>query len=376
MKNAIKEYLGFSDAEKKSLLNTAVIVFDTNVFLNLYRYSKLTRDALLGIMATYKDRLWMPHQVANEFMKNRIDVIEDVTVKYGALESDAVKLVDNFRKELRLEKDDKDCEELSAYLKKWLDSKKDENLIVSNYGDDDILNTILDLFDGKVGAGYSAEKLKEIEKEGKERYSRCIPPGYKDSNKAKDGNINNAYGDLIVWKQILDYAKDKKVDIVYVTNEKKPDWWNITKTQKTIGPRVELIREFTEITNQRFHMYQMDLFISFVKNQSEVAVDKKVVDEVQAVASNRHSKNQSVISDNLDFTSQIGRELYELEEINYNRYCSLKGYERIIQNGTATVRQAMQYEQTLKKYNQDEKRIQKLKHDLLRINYLNAENNM
>ena len=37
MKNAIREYLELKDEEKEELWNNAVFVFDTNVFLNLYR---------------------------------------------------------------------------------------------------------------------------------------------------------------------------------------------------------------------------------------------------------------------------------------------------------------------------------------------------
>lgn len=75
MKNAISEYLNLSNSKKETMLDTAMIVFDTNVFLNLYRRSKATREALLKIMESFKDRLWMPYQVAREFMKNRPEVI-------------------------------------------------------------------------------------------------------------------------------------------------------------------------------------------------------------------------------------------------------------------------------------------------------------
>lgn len=40
MKDAIREYLELKDEEKEELWKNAVFVFDTNVFLNLYRYSK------------------------------------------------------------------------------------------------------------------------------------------------------------------------------------------------------------------------------------------------------------------------------------------------------------------------------------------------
>ena len=71
MRNAIQEYLSYSDAEKLDLWNHATLVFDTNVLLNLYRYSDKTRKSLLAALNKLQARLWMPNHVAREFMKNR-----------------------------------------------------------------------------------------------------------------------------------------------------------------------------------------------------------------------------------------------------------------------------------------------------------------
>ena len=92
MKNAIREYLDMADSEKKGLLNTATLVFDTNVLLNIYRCSKSTRDVLLEIMNSFKDRLWIPYQVAKEFMSNRPEVIIETKYIYEKMIADGEKL--------------------------------------------------------------------------------------------------------------------------------------------------------------------------------------------------------------------------------------------------------------------------------------------
>ena len=79
MRNAIPEYLEYSDEEKKKLWENATFVFDTNVLLNLYRYSKETREALLSSMEKIKDRIWLPYQIAYEFMKNREETIYETS---------------------------------------------------------------------------------------------------------------------------------------------------------------------------------------------------------------------------------------------------------------------------------------------------------
>ena len=73
--------------------------------------------------------------------------------------------------------------------------------------------------------------MKRIKEKCKHRFKNEIPPGYKD--KKKDGT---ECGDLILWYQILNMAKDKKLPIILVTDDKKEDWWWIS-AGKTIGPR-------------------------------------------------------------------------------------------------------------------------------------------
>lgn len=64
MRKAIEEYLEYSETEKIELWKSGVFILDTNVLLNLYRYSKETRDTLFKAMNQLKDRLWMPYHIA------------------------------------------------------------------------------------------------------------------------------------------------------------------------------------------------------------------------------------------------------------------------------------------------------------------------
>ena len=99
------------------------------------------------------------------------------------------------------------------------------------------------LFKSKVGNPYSKETYEQLENEGKERYKNNIPPGYKDSIKKE-----NKYGDYIIWKEIIQFSKEHKKNIIFVTDDKKEDWWNIIHGE-TIGIRVELRKEFLNETN-------------------------------------------------------------------------------------------------------------------------------
>lgn len=64
-----------TEDELNSALQSALVVLDTNVLLNLYRYNRSTRNDLLEVMRSLGERLWVPHQVMREFWRNRVSVL-------------------------------------------------------------------------------------------------------------------------------------------------------------------------------------------------------------------------------------------------------------------------------------------------------------
>lgn len=68
MKKLIEEQNIDWSAMSEKVWKDGIIVFDTNVLLNLYRYSEEARDELLELMKSFQKRLWMPYQVGLEFL--------------------------------------------------------------------------------------------------------------------------------------------------------------------------------------------------------------------------------------------------------------------------------------------------------------------
>ena len=283
MKNAIREYIEYSEEEKKELWDTATFVFDTNVFLNLYRYSNNTRKQLLDAIEKLKPRIWMPYQVAYEFCKDRYSVIEESNKRFDDIGKDADRLIKDWKQTLRLDDNNEDIATLRNYLLKWIKDNKKKNFLVFDISNDKIFTKLLELFDGKTGEEISSEDKKKIEKEGEERFERKTPPGYKDNAKT-----DNKYGDLFVWKEIIQYSKSHSVDVVFITHDRKEDWWN-TCAGKTIGPRVELRKEFYQETQRRFHMYTMTSFLSLINDIKKDSIDKKTIQEVETITNNNQS---------------------------------------------------------------------------------------
>ena len=69
-------YVSDEDAEKTAI-QTGLVTPDTNVLLNLYRFQAGARDELFGALEKLGERLWIPHQVALEFYRRRLDVIAE-----------------------------------------------------------------------------------------------------------------------------------------------------------------------------------------------------------------------------------------------------------------------------------------------------------
>ncbi len=69
-----------------------------------------------------------------------------------------------------------------------------------------------------------------------------------------------------------------------MTHDQKEDWWNVSNG-KTIGPRIELRKEFYEETGHMFHMYTMSSFLSFFIENKGKSIDKTTIDEVELFAS-------------------------------------------------------------------------------------------
>lgn len=104
MKTVFPEFYKYDQEEFKDIFNECYFVIDTNVLLNLYRYSEATADELLEILEGISDRLWMPYQVGVEYHFNRVNVILEQQVAYDnicqKIDAQAVEFISKFKKGL------------------------------------------------------------------------------------------------------------------------------------------------------------------------------------------------------------------------------------------------------------------------------------
>src|SRR3954469_23366779 len=75
MRESLHQFFRPLEDEFKALWADALISFDASVLLNVYGYSKATREEISSLIQKYKDRLTLPHQFALEYARNRASVI-------------------------------------------------------------------------------------------------------------------------------------------------------------------------------------------------------------------------------------------------------------------------------------------------------------
>ena len=306
MKKLFSGYYRPTDKEYSVLWKTCIFVFDANVLLNLYQYSQKTRDELIGVIKLISERLWIPHQAALEYQRQRLQVIFQQKEVYDAMNDLLNKTKKQLEDKIRLLNNYPDiADSLSKRIKKaFIAIEKDLKKCKRMHPDlikHDSLNEILtSLFEGKTGTPYSAGQLNEIYKLGERRYKQGVPPGYKDE--IKEGI--NKFGDLVLWLQIIDKAKATKKPIILVTDDRKEDWWQKLKGQ-IISPRPELIGEMLSEAGVTFYMYQADQYLEYASKYLEKQVTQKSIEEVRDIKKRDEDLQTDTILNRLNDLSSV-----------------------------------------------------------------------
>lgn len=281
MKASFPGYFRPTAGEFATLWTGCLFAVDANVLLNLYRYSQSTREELEKTLDSVRDRLFMPHQAAREFLRNRLSVTAGQAEEYakatktirGLKDLLADKKRHPFLPDEQLQKFTTLVEELCSHL----DEQK--VALLNRLAEDEILDFVEQTFAGKIGESFDDEALRKLAHEGESRYQSEVPPGYRDGKKDGGGDTPRKYGDLVVWKQLIKKAKETARPLVFVTDDKKDDWW-LEQSGRTIGPRPELVEEFSKLTGQRFWMYSVDKFIEEAARAGNVAINVAAIAEI------------------------------------------------------------------------------------------------
>jgi hypothetical protein len=281
----------------RSVLTSGLIVVDTNVLLNLYRYNQDARTSLLETLQKFGDRLWVPHQVMDEFWRNRESALEDSARQ---LEQSVASLRVNLDKSIsdlrhwvnRVSLDRASAARLEGAMKSALDQVVAEmQAVVDSSGvemeedtsRDSVVSALSDLLHGKVGSPLYARDHAAAVIEGKRRVEEQIPPGYKDKKKQVRGD-DTEVGDYLVWRQLISESKARNVDVLLITGDTKEDWWR-TRNRIPVGPRNELAEELLREAGVGLYMLKPDRLLTYARDFLQVSVSEDSVQNVEMVDS-------------------------------------------------------------------------------------------
>lgn len=346
-------YYHLPEEATKKIWEDCVFIFDTSALLDLYYFSKKSQDDIFQkIFKTIKGRLWLPHHVGYEYLKLREETIikpiakdykELKEIKLKAIKEEIKSILDKVKDfKQRTEKEYhpyiniditnsfqnicNDFETKYVEFEKMVcdDLKKREQEIELFLDNDTVMDTINNYFD--VGKEYLFDKIMKIVEEGNIRYRSKIPPGYEDE-KGKSGI--QIYGDLIIWKQIIDYAKEVQKPIVFILNDVKEDWCIFEKkgNEKRIKmPNEDLSREMMDEAGTEILMYTFSQFLFFAKSYLNTNVEEAVIEEAKSIDKSKYiplsgliklfgTSNIIEILNNIKL-SAIDRHNYNINKIN------------------------------------------------------------
>lgn len=289
-----KDFIGYYNPTVEEVdlsWDKGVFAFDANTLLNLYRYSANTSEDFLKALATLKERIYLPYQAAFEFMRNRERVISSMQSAYsevlnitkGDIKGKLDSQLNSYKKHplIKIQEIQNLYDEFHEKVRKELDVQKASHPNLKEK--DEILEKVTELFNTSTGTDHTEAKLEDIFKEGELRYKKQVPPGYKDLTEKKDRPLRELYGDLIIWKDLIEFCKLKKQPLILITDDNKEDWW-LKENGETKRPRPELIKEFYDLTGIRILIYNPDQFLAIAKERNLIkTVNEETLKEIKDI---------------------------------------------------------------------------------------------
>lgn len=309
---------GVSEDARELFYSSGMIVLDTNVLLDLYRYTPEAREEVLEALKQVAGRLWMPYQVGLEFVRGRNKVIHDRTrllstvaqqVRKGfdqawqdvatALAQVKQLLADHAndhagQRELDGLINRESFQKLTAPWMKELISRaeqiknsQDVQLGSLVAGPDSVLHQVAELYEDRIGEPPSNADLQQrVEKAARFRYPNRIPPGFADSAKGTD---LAAAGDFLLWEEVVRRASNLPTPrrVLFVSSDAKEDWYEPSTPGRRKQPWPHLFEEMRRRSQAELLLVRPQDFFRDVREYLNADIAQSTVEEIEKAADAR-----------------------------------------------------------------------------------------
>lgn len=281
----LQPYLHPSSEIEDKLWGSAAFCFDANVLLNVYRYSDSSRDEFFATLAEIRDRIFMPHQVAVEFGRNRADAIKiyfdplaGVFAKIDAVGEELDKLHAKYEhiKELKQKIAQTKSlfgDKLNATKRKFSDLRQKDawlERLIELFGD-----SVCEPVDEKLLTGdYAARK------------SESRPP-FCGKDELKPGGRGT--GDVAIWLEMIRECESRKSNLIFVTDDNKANWW-----VDGIGGRLPQPSLILEAKSKNIDMlfYSSVEFMQTAKNRLNIRLTDRLIEETKSIRDQEQVKHR------------------------------------------------------------------------------------
>jgi hypothetical protein len=274
----LRGYLPRTADQIKAIWESAHFIFDTNVLLNIYRYSDENREAFFKLLEAIKGRVFIPHRVAEEFARNRLTAIRENYGLHMMVISTIHKLGKDIDEKFRIHPQRPKFRLFiesteSEFHKQFRDESKRQTDLISN---DVFLARLLSIVGNDVGEPFSSDKARE---EYARRKAGGIPPF---CNLDDDKDESRRIGDVVIWLEILERFKDSNMPLIFVTDDRKENWWQDSGEGRR-DPQPTLVREMYDATKADVLFYTAQRFSESAPDRLGVAVPGTFTQETNEI---------------------------------------------------------------------------------------------
>lgn len=282
-----------TDDQLRNAYSSGIVVLDTNVLLDLYRLSPAARASLVSLLAALASRVFVPHQVALEFHKNRAAAVAE---RRSEIESSRTQLAELHNKvrgmlrhiSTRAYGDPRRAIATEDSLQRAFDAALDfadaaaeeydliEDAIVGRF--DPVLESLSQVLQGRVASRPSAEVLSADHAEATRRHQAKEPPGFRDGNK-----VDNPDGDYLWWAETVRYARSNPAPVVVVGNDTAKGDWALTSRGIRIGLHPQLVDEIQAASGHAVYLRSTSQFLEDGGRLLDIAVTQEAVNEARSL---------------------------------------------------------------------------------------------